>query len=584
MKKSAIPILLILVYFLSGCSTKSELITPIEVQMNSSVIITRLNLDRSYYKPGEPVEISAKVESNSTDSEKVTADLSIFSLTDKIHDEKQKITVGKGTLTLSFKFQPPAVTPRGYGIELKITGSNGEILAVKSSAFDVLNNWTQNPRYGFLTDFYPGRTDDDATMALLNLYHINGLQFYDWMYRHEQFLTDQDPYYDLWSPKPKSINTVNGLIDAAHKYGMAAMPYTAIYGSSRDYALKHPEMVLYKMDGEMYDFGGDKMMIMDPRPGSPWTTHLMDQFNDILGKTKFDGIHLDQYGDPKVGYDQNGNSYDLAPAIVDFINQTKDLTNHYSPDNAVVFNLVNNWPVEEVAHSNEDFVYIEVWSPNNWFLDLHSLIVNAQNLSHGKPVVLACYIDPGDENNAILNDAVIFASGGGHIELGENNGMLSEAYFPSYHVISEELSQSLQNYYDFSVRYQEVTGPETTDGTKDYQSRIEIPGVSTSLSQMVNEVWPLVRESKDHTAINLVNFLGVDQPEWNKAVTIKPNSLQNFSLTIDAGTRKAAKIWFATPDDPQARQELAFTQDKNKLVTTVPSLEYWSMIVIDWEN
>ena len=550
--------------------------------MNSSVTIKDLYVDRSYYRPGETVTIKAVVENTASTSHQVTVVLTIRSLLEDIHSQELKIDLGSDAQTLEFTFQPPAKALRGYGVELQIIGANEAVLAAKSSAFDVLDNWTQNPRYGFLTDFYPGRTDDNVTMALLNQYHINGLQFYDWMYRHEQFLTNQDPYYDLWSPKPKSIDTVNALIDAAHQYGMAAMPYTAIYGASRDYALQHPEMVLYKFDGEMYDFGGDKMMIMDPRPGSPWTAHLMEQYKDVLDNTKFDGIHIDQYGDPKVGYDQNGKSYDLAPAIVDFINKTKELTDTYSSNDAVVFNLVNNWPVEDVATSNEDFVYIEVWSPNTWFADLHSLIVNAQNMSHGKPVVLACYIDPSFENNAILNDAVIFASGGGHIELGENNGMLAEAYFPNYHVISDDLSQTLQHYYDFSVRYQEVTGPETTDATRDYQSKVTIPNVSTSLSQMKDAIWPLVRDSKDHTAINLVNFLGIDQLEWDKRVPDKPKSMDNFQMTIDVGSRKVAGVWFATPDQPMARQELKFSQSSGKLTVVVPSLDYWSMVVIDW--
>jgi dextranase len=360
------------------------------------------------------------------------------------------------------------------------------------------------------------------------------------------------------------------------------MPYTAVYGSSRDYALQHPEMVLYNAQGGMYEFGGDKMMIMDPRPESPWTAHLMEQFKDVLDNTRFDGIHIDQYGDPKFGYDQNRKRYELAPALVSFVNQTKALTDQYSPKDAVVFNLVTNWPVEDIAPSREDFVYIEVWQPYTWFANLHQLIVMAQKLGSGKPVVLACYIDPTFEHTAILNEAVIFASGGGHIELGENNGMLSEAYFPNYRVVSDSLSAALQNYYDFSVRYQNVSGPGTTDATNAYQSKIKIPGASTSTSQLKDTVWPIVRESGGSTAINLINFLGIKQIEWNKRVPNKPKAMLEFQMSVDTGSKQAAAVWFATPDQPQARQALKFSQESGKLTVTVPSLEYWSMVVIDW--
>lgn len=552
--------------------------------MNVTVKITDLSMDLSYYQPGQPVKLSAAFQSSAAYEGHMRIVLSILSLTKEIHSETRTISLSGQAQVEEFVYQPPIETPRGYGVEVKLLGPDDRVLTTDSTAFDVLENWTQNPRYGFLTDFYPGRTDARETMALLNHYHINGLQFYDWMYRHEQFLTTEDPYYDQWSPKPKSIVTVKALIEAAHQYGMAAIPYTAVYGSSRAYALQHPEMVLYNNKGEMYAFGGDKMMIMDPRPGSPWTTHILEQYKLVLDSTGFDGIHIDQYGDPKVGFDQQGNRYDLAPALAEFVNQTKALTDQYSPKDAVVFNLVTNWPVEQIAPSREDFVYIEVWEPHTRFANLHQLIVIGQKLGGGKPVVLACYIDPRFENNAILNEATIFASGGGHVELGENNGMLSEAYFPGYKSISDGLSATLRDYYDFSVRYQNVTGPSTTDVSAKFQPRIKIPGVSSSLSQLKDTIWPIVRESRGRTAINLINFLGIEQTEWNKRVPNKPKSLQNFQMNVDDASRRVMGVWYATPDQPEIHHALEFKQEAGKITFTVPSLEYWSMIVIEWAD
>ena len=547
--------------------------------------ITGISFDKSYYKPGEQVRLQVSVETTASQAVQATARIAVTNISTNLAQEDQSITLASGAQTIWMTYLPPQQTPHGYGVDVKLVLQDGQVLASASSAFDVLDNWVQNPRYGFLTDYEPGRTDAAETMDILNRYHINGLQFYDWMYRHEQFLTGQDPYYDLWSPKPHSIETVKALIDAAHQRGMAAMPYTAVYGASQTYALEHPEMILYTAEGKPTEFGGDKMMIMDPRAGSPWTAHLMAQFKDVLDHTEFDGIHLDQYGDPKVGYDPQGHSYDMAPVLAGFINETKDLTDEYSPDDAVVFNAVTNWPIESVAPSREDFVYIELWPPYVWFSDLHQVIVQAQQLGAGKPVVLACYIDPTFENNAILNDAIIFASGGGHIELGEKDGMLSEAYFPNYKVISAALSQTLQNYYDFSVRYEDVTGPHTQDGTVQLQNQISILNVSTAPAQMENKVWPIVRESDRHTAINLINFLGENQVEWAKKVENAPTPLTNFQLTLKGVTREASRVWFASPDhDDIALQPLQFTQDSGSLIVEIPDLAYWDMILIDWSK
>ena len=545
--------------------------------------ISSIELDKSYYKPGETVQILVSIITQVDNPSSGSVVLTISNLSDVIIREDRELILENGEKQIEFHYTPDGEVPIGYGIDVEIVSADSEVLDLATSAFDVLDNWVQNPRYGFLSDYEPGRTDASQTMTILNRFHINGLQFYDWMYRHEQFLTDQEPYYDLWSPKPHSLLTVKALIEAAHQRSIAAMPYTAVYGSSQTFALEHPDWILYTSTGKPLEFGGDKMMIMDPRPDSPWTAYLLNQFKQVLDNTGFDGIHLDQYGDPKVGFDKDGKSYDVAPILAEFIDLTKNLTDLYSKNDAVVFNAVSNWPIEAVAPSKEDFVYIELWPPYIWFSDLHQVIVEAQELGGGKPVVLACYIDPTFENNAILNDAVIFASGGGHIEIGEKAGMLSGPYFPDYKIMSPGLQKTLQNYYDFTVRYQNVIGPQTQDATMQAQSKISILNVSTSPSLMGNKVWPIVRESVGRTAINLVNFMGVTQVEWAKKVDSPPTPLVNLKLSLSGVTRKAEQVWFASPDhETISLQPLEFRQDSGTISVDVPDLNYWSMILIDW--
>ena len=54
---------------------------------------------------------------------------------------------------------------RGYGVDVRLLDSDGAPVASASTAFDVLDHWTQAPRYGFLTDFLPTRADPTATMT-----------------------------------------------------------------------------------------------------------------------------------------------------------------------------------------------------------------------------------------------------------------------------------------------------------------------------------------------------------------------------------------------------------------------------------
>jgi dextranase len=509
-------------------------------------------------------------------------------LADEIEEIKEEITLNEGPQTIELSFTPPSEVPRGYGIDLCVEMKSGIVLKCGSTAFDVLQHWTQTPRYGFLTDFFPGRSDAPQTMESLTRYHINGLQFYDWMYRHDQFLTDEEPYLDPMGRR-LSRETVADLIAAAHERNIAAMPYTAIYAASIPFYEEHRDWALYQANGQPYLLGEDFLVYMDPRPDSPWVEHLLTQFNQVLQQMAFDGIHLDQYGDPKEGYDINGHKFALAVPLAETINATKGLVILQRPRGAVVFNAVTNWPVETVAPSYQDFVYIEVWSPYDCFDDLHKLITNAQDLSDCKPVVLAAYIDPSLEHNARLIDAVIFASGGGHIELGEVNGMLADSYFPRYQVMAPSLTEAMKRYYDFAVRYQDVIGPRTHDLTQDYLHRIEMEGISTLPSMLTDKVWPIVREGDGFLAINFINLLEVEKPEWTSPVKDPPTPLGATTVKVFDVERDISRIWFASPDleDPSP-QMLKYTraveEGKNVLVFHTPALIYWDLVVIEWRE
>lgn len=553
--------------------------------MIRSAQILDLELDRAFYQPGEAVRLTLHLRSEVDTPAAARLAAAVYHLAGPVDAIQRDVALDNGAQRIDLTWRPPPAAPRGYGIDVRLESKAGDVLARAATAFDVLEHWTQMPRYGFLTDFAPGRSDAMETMTALTRYHINALQFYDWMYRHEQFLTDRDPYRDPLG-RTLSRQTVDALIGAAHAHGIAAMPYTAVYGASVAFYREHPNWALLKPDGQPVLFGEDFLVIMDPRPDSPWSHHLLSQFDRVLEQTAFDGIHLDQYGDPKVGYDAAGRSFDLDAPLAAFIDATRARVNARRANGAVVFNAVNNWPIDAVAPAGQNIVYIEVWPPHNWLSDLHALIVQAQALGHGKPVVLAAYISPGWEHTARLIDAVIFASGGGHIELGERDGMLADAYFPNYATMTPALASAMRRYYDFAVRYQEVIGPRTRDATRPYLHRVSIDGVSTSPALLSDKVWPIVREGEGFTAISLVNLVGVNSPEWAQPIASPPQALGPATVRITAD-RQIDRIWRATPDgDDPSPQSIAFTRrqdlDGNPIVLEMPFLKYWSVLVLEW--
>ncbi|MBC7249534.1 MAG: hypothetical protein H5T62_04555 [Anaerolineae bacterium] len=552
----------------------------------NSVEIATFYPDKATYKPGETVEFLITLANVMTQPISVDTVVSVKHLREEVAQLAQSVDLSPGTQqTLRLSWCPPGDAPKGYGVDLSVRDKSGQTVAVGHTALDVLEHWTQAPRYGFLTDFAPRRADADETMAWLVRYHINGLQLYDWMYRHDEYLTNQEPYHDPLG-RTLSRRTVEALIDAAHARNIAAMPYTAIYGASIPFFEQHRDWALYKADGSPHLFGDNFLAIMNPDPTSPWTAHLMRQFTTILEQTDFDGIHLDQYGDPKIAYDATGKQVDLAQAIPGFINLVQETATATRPDAVVVFNCVNNWPIETVAPTRQNFVYIEVWPPHTLYKDLHTLIVEAQALSGGKPVVLAAYIDPLRARNVRLADAVIFASGGYHIELGEQNGMLADAYFPQYKPMNNELAEVMRRYYDFAVRYENVLALDTHDATAAYQGKVIVEGINSDAERAYNKIWPIVREKGDEfIALNLINLLELGSPEWNGLLLTDPPLQENLQVRLYT-ERPVSHVWWATPDDDNpASQVLDFSRGRDGkgeyIAFQVPSLAYWDLIVLD---
>jgi len=83
--------------------------------------------------------------------------------------------------------------------------------------------------------------------------------------------------------------------------------------------------------------------------------------------------------------------------------------------------------------------------------------------------------------------------------------------------------------------------------------------------------------------VHLLNFLSANSLSWRdlNGTMPEPRLVTKVPLKLNVAG-KVSKVWVATPDaHAGASQELAFEQKDGTITFTLPSLKYWSMIVME---
>jgi dextranase len=519
--------------------------------------------DRGSYTPGQKVTLSVTAES--AQAVQTVLEVKFFRGLELICRQHKDWALLPGENEIKFSFQPGPAAPAGYGVEVELEGQPAAESLKCQTAFDVLDSWTQFPRYGFLCDFSPARRNSEDTIAILNRFHLNGLQFYDWQYRHDCLVPPQEEFTDPLG-RPLSLKSTKDLIVAAHRHGMTAMPYLAIYAASAAFWKSHPHWALYDQDHHLIPFGDDFLGIMNPVAGGDWANHLLGECRQVLEQLPFDGLHIDQYGDPKTGFDDQGWPIDLPQAFADFIHAAVE----QHPQVPVLFNAVGNWPIEALAKAPVAFNYIEIWPPKTTYTDVAEIVRNARQLSGQKPVVIALYLPANRPLNNRLADAVIFSAGGTRIELGENGRLLSDPYFPKHEAIDPAFSEQLRRQIELIIRYADWISPLLPES--------ELP----PLQGPVGLQYFFRRTAKGYS-LSLVNLGGTQPLQWNKAHA-QPEPLSNFSIKLGLN-EKVARVWLVSPDEESLSPlTLEFAAAENAVEIHIPSLVVWDVLLIETQH
>ena len=530
----------------------------------------------------------------------------------------------------SWTWTAPAGDFRGYMVEVyqcttdEEQGAMDKILA--TIAIDVSSDWTHFPRYGFVATFGSDKTlnKTKTEMKWLNRCHINGVQFQDWHYCHDWPLGGTRDG-GLWTSYKDIANrtiytsAIKNYIRAQHERGMKSIFYNLCFGALDGWQERgvQPEWFIFKDKNHTTP---DKHALPDSwksdiyivNPGNEgWLNYLAERNDEVYSFLDFDGYQIDQLGGRGTVYDYEGNSINLLDGFSPFINHMKNR----HPDKRLVMNAVGQWGVSQIAESGKvDLFYSEVWgnqegnsltSGDGRFTNIKSVI--DENLSKNPSLrsVLAAYMNYLADNKnfntpgVVMADAVMFALGGSHLELGGDH-MLCREYFPyagmKWH---NQIEDWMTRYYDFLTAYENLLRDDWKEKTNVKATCSDV--TINTWEPVTNQVTMLVREVNGRQVIHLLNFTheesGTDVNDdymlcWhdNMATRPWPKRFENLSIRFNGltGMGKVRRIWVASPDYcGGAMQELTdyrYLQSTGTITLTLPSLQFWTMIVVEPET
>lgn len=561
-------------------------------EVTSVVTITsdlcwNISTDRAMYQPGATVRFTAE----GTPTEKTFVR----------YRSGSAVIATEPLSTTDWTWTVPNEDGRGYLVEVFRQKNDTTQQIIGTVGVDVSSDWHLYPRYGFVATFDASKTPEviASEMAFLNRCHINGVQFQDWHWKHhypaplkngELLMT----FKDIANRDNRTL-VIRDYITAQHAYGMKSIFYNLCFGALDDAAQDGVKMTEWGMYNDANHGYQDRhslpsnwksdIYLLDPA-NDQWLAYIGDRNEEVYSNFDFDGYQIDQLGDRGPRYNYNGQQINFNTAYAKFINAM--YARH--PQKDLIMNAVGSFGSQAILQTGHmALAYNECWEGEQNFSDLRNIVkANDVYSEYKAKTVFAAYMNYSMDNcefnipGVLLTDAVMFALGGSHLELGDH--MLCREYFPYTGVrMSDGLKEQIIRYYDFLTAYENLLRGGDKEATL---------SVTADASKNVSIVaWPpkqgklatFCRKHDSTYVLHLLNFLNANSLSWRDMDGSMPAArvVTKLPLSVEI-TDKVSHVYVASPDyHAGALVELPFSQKDGKLTFTVPSLKYWDMIVIE---
>jgi dextranase len=540
--------------------------------------IQSINGLRAFYRTGEEIWIdslpagTSRVVARSATGDVVEAEMS---------GDRYRLVIGEGTFSI------------------EATDDRAELIAEDFTTVGAHQG--VRPVHGFATSF---GDDDVASIVEWNrALRSTVVQIYDWMASYTEPLGSEAGWLDP-SHRPVSFAALQALSSGLRANGAVAHAYAPIYAVGNEFAVSHPEMLMYQADGSAVRFL-DQIVLANPG-NKAWQRHFVESYGAAMDAIGFDGLHVDTYGYPRLAFDVEGMRLDVRAGYESFLLALRSAR----PSDLISFNQVDGVPSAAKLPGGPKFRYCEVWPPNDSWRHFEGLldrssgragivgpVAERDGLVRGS---IACYPpvwgdDPLANNDepakradslrtALLTEAVVTSIGASALMFGDLTAVLCDPYYPKHARLTAEEAMRVLGWRRFALRCRDLffEGEDTSW----YEIGDENGSVSVGAEVPVKPepvggcVFARVAVSEDVVSVSIVDLTGSDSAKWSESTGQGRITSVTVDVLVDNGEwRVDAAVLGARGDrfTALAAHDVAHRQGR-ALRVQLPLVDGWSVL------
>ena len=629
------------------------------------------------YKQGEDISIADKITNAAQQDQQITTAVVVYDSVNPIFYQTYVTNLKAGqsidtatnnglakTLTINHDVLQ---NNHGYLAKIGVFDSQNKLISSKALGLSVEDNWKAFPRYGVIAGSGDYSNSIINNSELLQKYnqqmeemarmHINSNFYYDVYKDPANPIPDTtNPFnqtWSWWSGKNGSTidpTIIKKMIALGHQYGQDAMLYNMISAKTNNEnqsntpGLPDDSQLVYNFKDGAFGKQGtamtNTMKNSDPyiaqiyyNPASKsWIEFIANTMDKAINDMGFDGWQGDTIGDNQVttsenkGTNDSSKSFELASSYDYFVNQVKKYWQAKGKNHDLTVNAVGANGLINLAKSNEDMAYVEVWPGSTYdgyheteYGDLKWLVDKVRQAS-GKSLVVAAYLKhnqpQGDKFNTdaeLLVDATVAASGGYHMTIAanankkdENNiGILDNEYYPNQEYgVSDDLNYKLYNYQQFITAYENILRGKNVENDNNIAKTFSNNGKQLSKDdnssresgRTGNQVWTFTKQGDGFKTIQLINLMGINS-DWdntskgnNKTPTTQKDLTVTYPLNgmpLSQAQELAQNVYLMSPDNwtnnsiQHVQAKVINSNGHYDLAITVPELDIWDMLYLN---